>query len=125
MVLDYFRPSGRCVKFYTGDVKDHLFCALHKVKADMAGISPSPFRIFQPFVVEQEVRVLIAGWLYRRCKAGRKRRFYIRPRLERRCQSDFYYSLMPELEAESGVDFIKYMRMKASMFRELPMRISE
>ena len=93
----------------------------------MAGILPyqSAYILMQMGLQEEQDALVVARWLCERNKMRKRRRYWVRPWLERRLLYGAYHSLMRELEAESPVDFINYMRMEPSMFREVLIRLSD
>lgn len=54
----------------------------------------------------------------------KKRRYWIRPWIDRRLEYGSYYTLMAELEREHQGDFTNYMRMEPAMFYEVLQRLS-
>ena len=54
----------------------------------------------------------------------KKRRYWIRPWIDRRLEYGSYYTLMAELEREHQGDFTNYMRMEPAMFYEILQRLS-
>jgi hypothetical protein len=75
---------------------------------------------------EQEDAVALAQLLRQRGvrRQRRRRRFWVRPWIQRRELFWNYDNLMMELARESQGDFINYMRMDPCMFRELLERIA-
>ena len=57
-------------------------------------------------------------------RARRRRRWWVKPWLQRRQMLDDYDNLMQELMRECDGDFKAYMRMSPDMFRELVDRVS-
>ena len=103
----------------------------------MAGIMPAcqwhstlaVVAIFIQMRLQQEQYALIlVRILYGQNETRRKRRYWVRPWLEKRLQFGAYHAWMRQLVAKFPDYFINYMRMELAMFRvfrEVLIRLSE
>ena len=76
-------------------------------------------------VLQQRHMVVQALLLRRQQRQGRsKRRWWVKPWIERRILFGQYETLMREIERECQGDFLNYLRMPPVMFYELLQRIT-
>ena len=72
---------------------------------------------------DREAVVLIMAYQHIRQQRQRRRRFWVRPWVERRRIFGQYETLFQELERESRGDFHSYLRMDRETFAELLQRV--
>ena len=96
---------------------------------NMALIPPQRLRVLflqaQLHAAEQEHDVALMALIRERQRQQRgRRRFWVRPWIERRRLFGQYSTLFQELERESRGDYLNYIRMDTNCFAELLLRVT-
>ena len=74
--------------------------------------------------IEHDIALLALIRERQRLQAAQRRRFWVRPWIERRRLFGQYGTLFQELERESRGDYVSYIRMDPNCFAELLLRVT-
>ncbi|KAJ8050714.1 hypothetical protein HOLleu_04021 [Holothuria leucospilota] len=73
---------------------------------------------------QQELEAALFLLLVRRRREVARRRYWVKPWIQRRSFFDDYENLMVELQRKAGADFIGFPRMHPEMFHQLVDRLT-